>query len=303
MAQRKTVSVNRHQTVEEAFEHILRSDLNAIEEWEPVALAGEDIEGVHQVRVGLRRMRSALTVFASAVPRRVARPVAKELRWAAKAMDRARDLDVYIAEALSSAPAKKSAKQLKNIAKQRREEAYVRLRKLLRGKRYLGFKDNLNHWLDSRGWRVGLSAEEQKGLRRKVSPFASRVLEQHRDKVLEHGKKIDSLSGDDLHRLRIDCKKLRYATEFFGPLYGDRMQDSTKRLKALQDVLGTLHDTAVMTGLQRDLLKGPGKSKLKRMARTLADKRGKEAEEIKKTLVERWTAYGLLRVGYAVNRG
>lgn len=290
MAQQKTVSVNRHHTVEDAFECILRTNLSAVEEGEPVALAGEDIEGVHQVRVGLRRMRSALTVFAPAIPRRVTRPLAKELRRAAKALDRARDLDVYIAETLSSVP-KKKARKLRNLAMKHREETYTRLSKLLQGKRYAGLKHDLTRWLDTKGWRAELSAAERKGLQRKVTPFASRVLEQHRAQVLEDGKAVDKLDSDELHQLRIDCKKLRYATEFFAPLYGERMKEFTQHLKALQDLLGTLHDTAVMTGLQRDLLKGTGKSKLKRMARKLEDKRAKEAKEIMKTLVERWRTF------------
>lgn len=152
MAQQKTISVNRYQTVEDAFEHILRTNLSAVEEWEPVALAGEDIEGVHQVRVGLRRMRSALTVFASAIPRRVTRALAKELRWAAKALDRARDLDACIAETLSCAPKRKNAMKLRNIAMKHREEVDIRLRKLVGGKRHARFKDDLTHWLDTRGW-------------------------------------------------------------------------------------------------------------------------------------------------------
>lgn len=291
VAKDKAVSVNRQQTVEEAFEHILRTNLSVVEEWEPIALAAEDIEGVHQVRVGLRRMRSALTVFAAAIPRRVTRPLAKELRWAAKVLDRARDLDVYIAETFASAPPKKSARRLRNIAKKRRKEAYGRLRKLVQGKRYLGLKDELTSWLDSRGWREQLSAEERKGLERKVTPFASRVLEQHRMQVLEHGNKIDELNSEKLHQLRIDCKKLRYATEFFAPLYGERMQDFTEHLKALQDLLGTLHDTAVMTGLQRELLKGSAKSKLKRMAQLLQSKRENEAKEVVKALMQRWKAF------------
>ena len=73
MAQEKTTVVDKEQTVEEAFRHILVTNLNAVHEWEPVAVKGEDIEGVHQMRVGLRRMRSALSVFRLAVPRSVAR--------------------------------------------------------------------------------------------------------------------------------------------------------------------------------------------------------------------------------------
>ena len=54
------------------------------------------------MRVCIRRMRSALTVFREAIPRKVTASFAKEMRWAVQALDRARDLDVYITENLSS---------------------------------------------------------------------------------------------------------------------------------------------------------------------------------------------------------
>lgn len=291
MAQQKMVSVNRQQSIDDVFEQILRQNLRAVEEWEPVALAGEDIEGVHKVRVGLRRMRSALSVFAPVIPRAVTRALAKELRRSARELDRARDLDVYISETLSKAPEKKATKALRKIALNHRDEAYVRVSKLVQGKRYTSFKEDFTQWLDTGGWRAELSAEERRALQRRVTPFATRVLEQHRAQVLEDGKQIDRMDSEALHRLRIDCKKLRYATEFFAPLYGERMVDFTQHLKALQDLLGTLHDTAVIAELHRDLLKGTVNSKLKRMARKLEKQRGKEAEEITKTLVGRWTEF------------
>ena len=62
MKQQKAKSVNAKQTVEDAFRHIFLSNLSAVHEWEPVAVKGKDIEGAHQMRVGLRRMRSAFGV-------------------------------------------------------------------------------------------------------------------------------------------------------------------------------------------------------------------------------------------------
>ena len=290
MARQVATSVNPSQTVEEAFKHILEANLASVKEWEPVALAGEDIEGVHQMRVGLRRMRSELSVFRSAIPRKLTRLLAKEMRWAARALDRARDLDVYIAENFPGKGSKYQQK-MQSIAREHREEAYSRVRGIVQCKRYLTFNREIVNWLDTKAWREQLSEEERKVLRRKITPFACRVLEEHQGDVLEAGKEIENLDSEALHRLRIECKKLRYATEFFAPLYGERMKDFTRNLKALQDLLGTLHDTAVLSGLQKDLLKGTGSSKLKRLADKLEDKREKESEDIKKNLMERWQAF------------
>lgn len=290
MASQLATSVNSRQTVEGAFEHILKVNLASVTVWEPVALAGEDIEGVHQMRVGLRRMRSALSVFQSAIPRKLTRPLAKEMRWSARALDRARDLDVYIAE---NFPAKggKYQDKIQSIARKHREEAYSKVRRVVQCKRYQTFNRIIVNWLNTKDWRKHLSVEERKVLRRRITPFACRVLEEHLGNVLEAGKEIDKIDSEALHRLRIECKKLRYATEFFAPLYGERMKDFTRHLKALQDLLGTLHDTAVLPGLQRDLLKDTRSSKLKRFAGKLENNREKESEEIKMYLMERWQAF------------
>lgn len=290
MASQLVTSVNPRQTVEEAFIHILEVNLAALKVWEPIALAGEDIEGVHQMRVGLRRMRSALSVFRSAIPRKLSQPLAKEMRWTARALDRARDLDVYLAENFSGKGSKKQQK-MQSLARRHRDEAYSRVRVIVQSKRYLSFNKEMINWLDNKAWRECLSEDERKVLRCMITPFAARVLEEHQGNVIGAGKEIEKLDSEALHRLRIECKKLRYAAEFFAPLYGERMSDFTRHLKALQDLLGTLHDTAILSGLQKDLLSGSHNSKLKRIADKMENKRYKESKEIKKNFMGRWQTF------------
>ncbi|MDJ0956916.1 MAG: CHAD domain-containing protein [Arenicellales bacterium] len=290
MARQLTTSVHREQTVESAFNHILRTNLASIERSEPVALSGKDIEGVHNIRVGLRRIRSALTVFRPVIPYRVTKPLAKDLRWAAKELDRARDLDVYIARNLSG-KGKKSKAKMHALATQHRNKAYRRVRHLLKGKRYRGVKVRLGDWLDANTWHMELSKQQRKVVKRKVAPFASRVLEARRIEILKKGREIQQLDSEELHRLRIKCKKLRYATEFFEPVYGAQMKPFTKQLKEIQELLGTLHDIAVMTRLQQDLLKDRGNSKLKRVARKLEAQGQRETEIISDKLMRRWKIF------------
>jgi len=123
--QTSSISITGDLTVEEAFSRILLGNLAGVEEWAPVALAGEDIEGVHQMRVCLRRMRSALTVFRIAIPKAATKSFAKDMRWASKALDRARDLDVYITENLAS----KGERATKKTARDCRKAPSRRLRK------------------------------------------------------------------------------------------------------------------------------------------------------------------------------
>ena len=170
----------------------------------------------------------------------------------------------------------------------RRKKAYDQVRRFVRGKRYAKFNARLSRWLEQRTWRKQLSPRNKGCLDCSVTPFAAQVLTHHRAQVLEDGKNIHKLDAEALHQLRIDCKKLRYATEFFSPLYGRPMAKFTGHLKGLQDLLGTLHDTAVMTGLQEDLLGGKKKGRAARFAGKLGKQRAKQAKELRRVLEQRW---------------
>jgi len=290
MAHQKPTRVSADQSVEQAFAQILRANLTLTRKWEPVVLAGEDPEGIHQLRVCLRRMRSALGVFRPAIPRKVTRTFSKRMRAAAKTLDRSRDLDVYIEENLAS-KGKKRNSQMRRLAMKHRDRAYDQVTDFIRGERYLKLCAELEHWVETGAWRVGLSDKQIRVLEGNILPFASEVLDCQRARVLQDGRDIDRLDSEALHQLRIDCKKLRYAAEFFAPLYGTAMRDLVGHLKALQDILGTLHDTAVLPGLQKDLLKGEKKGNLKRYAGRLVAKRGKQATALRKTLRKSWDAF------------
>ncbi len=287
---KKVKPIHAKQSVEDVFRQIIWADLDRINGWVPVALAGEDIEGVHQMRVGLRRMRSALTLFRSAIPRRVTRKLAGEMRWSARQLDRARDLDVYIEDNLSreATDKDKSKKRLRRVAVARKKAVYRQVRAFIRGKRFRAFNRRLTQWLKTRGWRRGLSKKERKALYCNVTPFAAWVLEEHRAQVLKAGTKIRKMDDETLHDLRIDCKKLRYASEFFAPLYADAMNPFTRSLKQLQDVLGLLHDCTVMEGLQNDLLQGKQARKLEKIAGRLMEQRKKSALDLKQVLFQSW---------------
>ncbi len=290
MARKHAAGVDKRQSVEDAFHHILLANLSTVREWEPVAVKGKDIEGVHQMRVGFRRMRSALSVFRPAVPRKVTAPFAQDMRQAGKTLDDARDLDVYIADNFSSKGGK-AQKRMRRIAVERRKKAYDQVRRFVGGRRYARFNTDMSRWLERRAWRKELSGKKKKCLDCHVPPFAAQVLEQHREQVLRHGKDIQRLDAEGLHRLRIDCKKLRYATEFFSPLYGKSMVKFTEHLKGLQDLLGTLHDGAVMTGLQQDLLDGKNSGKAARFAGKLQSKQAKQAKALRRVLEQRWDSF------------
>jgi CHAD domain-containing protein len=98
--------VHAEQSAEEAFVTIMSHNMQYLYEWEQAAHSWADIEGVHQVRVTLRRKRSALAIFRPALPKAATAGWAQEMRWAAGETGLARDLDVFITEALGAVAGK-----------------------------------------------------------------------------------------------------------------------------------------------------------------------------------------------------
>jgi CHAD domain-containing protein len=252
--------VSAEQTASEAFATILRYNFDYLRQWEETARTWDDIEGVHQLRVTIRRMRSALTLFQNALPKDIAEPVAAEMRWIAGELGLARDLDVFISEGLTAVAAKlplDGADKLEVLAQQRRARAYEeQVRAMLDSERYRRFKQDFSAWLEERAWeQPELTKKQSKRLSMNIVPYARKLLDKQERRVLSAGSHVDRDDATAMHQLRIECKKLRYASEFFRPLFAG-MDTFISHMKGLQDLLGTMNDVAVTRHLLDELLRG-----------------------------------------------
>lgn len=251
--------VSAEQTVSEAFATIMGHNFNYLMEWEDTTRTWEDIEGVHQFRVTIRRMRSALSLFRTAVPKEASKPWADEMCWVAGELGMARDLDVFIDEGLSSAAGRlplDGADRLKHLAELRRARAYEeQVGPMLDSDRYRQFKEGFRDWYEHRRWEaVEVKKQKHRGDRdMKVTPFARTLLDKQERRVLSAGSHVNRDNPAEMHRLRIECKKLRYAAEFFRPVFAG-MDAFITHMKGLQDLLGLMNDVAVMQHLLDELL-------------------------------------------------
>ncbi|MBF0369854.1 MAG: CHAD domain-containing protein [Magnetococcales bacterium] len=293
----KQSDIHATQSTEEAFESILRKNYAYMLEWEPIAYKGEDIEGVHQVRVAYRRMRSALVIYRKAIPRTATDAIANEMRWAAGQMGPARDLDVFIDEGLqamsSRIPLANGEKKMLELAIKHQKTAYTQVRRTISSARYKKFKSNFETWLDEKGWRnEGIPEKNLSLLDKGVTKYAVKVLNKRFTQVLTAGEAMDKMGDEELHQLRIDCKKLRYATEFFTPLFNkDGMANFTLHLKGLQGLLGVMNDVAVLPGLLEILLKDEEDPEVIQYAGSIIGWRARQYEEIRGQLDDRWSTF------------
>ncbi len=291
---KKPAPVHAGQRVGEAFGTILNHNLGLLAEAEPLARSWDDIEGVHQLRVTLRRMRSALTVFRSAIPKQLTAQWSEEMRWAGGELGLARDLDVFIDEGLGPVHGKLNLKgedKLVAIAERHRALAYERVGRMLDSERYARFKEEFAAWLGREGWREGdLKPKIRDRQDAPVVTFGRKILDKHERRVLEAGAHVDPNDAPAMHQLRIECKKLRYTAEFLTPVFAG-MQDFIKEMKGLQDLLGVMNDVAVMHQLFEHLLQGVADPEVLEFAGGLIGWRACGFEHLKGSFDGRWDEF------------
>ena len=236
-------------TLEEALESILRACLGQILANEGPAHEGLDPEGVHQMRVGVRRMRSALSLFRRLLPAEALERFAPDLRWLSSELGDARDMDVFIEETLEPLfrrfPDNGGLKRLRDEALQMRTEAYVRVRQAIESRRHTELLLLLGRWIAAKGWRQQALSPESAQLFLPARDVTRGLLEKRHRKARKLGRHLRERSIDEKHALRIQLKKLRYAAEFLRSLHHPkRAARYAKRLARLQEVLGHLNDVA-----------------------------------------------------------
>jgi CHAD domain-containing protein len=280
--------------VSAALSEILRSGFDELGRWESKARSWDDIEGVHQMRVNCRRMRAALWSFHSAVPKGVSVSWTDELGWLAGQLGDARDVDVFIAEALTPAADQLSLPGRDNLmalAEQRRAAAYGAVWATLDSDRYGQFKQDFLAWFEARGWEhADLSEKQRKNLDTNIGKYARKLLYRLDARVRETGASLDRNDAEQMHQLRIECKRLRYAAEFFQPIIPG-LDGYIRRLKQLQNVLGTLNDVSVTCHLLKELLAGQSDPETFGYACAIVAWRTREGCTLLASFDKRWQAF------------
>ena len=215
------------------------------------AADGRDPEGVHQLRVALRRLKSAMTLFKDQLADH-AGPLGESTRHALKGLGPARDLDVFLAETLppvmDGSGDNADLMQLAKSAETRRREAYTGVRRLVRAPQFNRFLLDLMI-VSEEG---GLVA---RGRNAPLRPTAAALLAKRHKKVLKAGRNFAHLPNAQRHEVRIALKKLRYACDYFQALFPKKAaRPYLKRLASLQEDLGRLNDATVAEHLVDELV-------------------------------------------------
>jgi inorganic triphosphatase YgiF len=247
--------------VEDGFRLIVSACLAHMQANEAGVLDGDhDPELVHQMRVAMRRLRSAFRLFDKALPTPAS--FQEEFKWFAGQLGGARDWDVLGDATLQSirdvvpeeAALAELARTAADIASRERENAAA----AIRSTRYTRLLLRFSRWLLGAQWRdAALDAsldDKRPAYAGSLRKFADRALERTDANLRKRGKRLHGASPAQRHKVRIAAKKARYAAEFFQSLYPQkRVAAYVKALSRLQDELGWMNDVAVAGDLLRRL--------------------------------------------------
>ena len=246
-------------TVGDAFADVIGHLTDALLHWAS-RVSPEAQEPVHQARVAMRRLRSALGVFRRAVAGPDIDAVAAGLRTLAGLLGPARDWDVFmvgaggdVGRAFADDPA---IERLLRAAERRRRDAYGALTAYLDGPAFRVLGLRLALLAGGGAWRDAIPADiaAAQPLHRPLAEYAAGVLARRLKRLLDAGEDIDALPAPALHAVRLDGKRLRYAAEFFTPLFpGKAARRFLRRLERLQERLGAVNDGAVAAELMAEL--------------------------------------------------
>lgn len=216
--------------------------------------APADPEWIHQIRIGVRRLRSLLALSGDLFAQGRVDHLKHETRWLLDALGPARDLDVYALQTLplalddpSFAPADRAGAPWDRRAYSRRV-AVRRRATHSDADAAIGSPRFVRFVLSAIAMTIAADDDRRRPEDGDTSAraYARRRLERRARRLDEAGARLVHATDDQRHAVRIAAKKLRYATEFYAPLFPRRRARAFReRLERLQDVLGEFNDAAV----------------------------------------------------------
>lgn len=235
-----------------AFQVIARACIHHFRLNERLLIASRSAAPLHQMRVAIRRLRSALSLFKPIATDKKYERLKRGLRDLSRTLGEARDLDIYIAHiaaagASENAGSSPFALDLRERVQVERARAYQRVVSTLQSKRFRQLMQSLFARIEAGPWCMQSALQRQAVRDNTIKDFAVHALDRRWRKLKRGGRRLERLSPEERHFIRIDAKKLRYASEFFSSLMTDRK--SRKRLRVLiaalellQVHLGDLND-------------------------------------------------------------
>jgi CHAD domain-containing protein len=241
--------VESEDTMAEAGRKILLADFVNMLKSEAGSRTGTNIEDVHQMRVATRRMRSAFRLLGEYYKTKPVRPYVRQIKQLARLLGGVRDLDVLIhdleqaCDVLDETGQAEFQPVMEKLDK-KRQKAREKLVAYLDSDEYSQFVTNFTAFLTSPG-KSAFPVEEGETAPYQVRHVLPLLLHEHLSVVRAYENVLENADDTTLHALRIEFKRLRYATAYFKDVLGSSGGDFIDEIKAIQDHLGRINDINV----------------------------------------------------------
>lgn len=219
-----------------------------------------DSDGIHQVRVESRRLRTALAVYRPLFDAERALAVQGELRWLGTMLSPARDLEVvegHLSEAIGAEPRSLMAGPVRILPKRRIKESADPAREAafaaIDSTRYADLQTMLEKFIDEPPWSDQADRPATKQLPKRLAKPWRRI--QRRVATASSAEPRDRDVA--LHEVRKSAKRLRYACDVAAPALGPDVERISRKAEQIQDILGHHHDMVVMRQWLRRLARDP----------------------------------------------
>jgi triphosphatase len=272
----------------EALRAIVNAQLGHLLANQPAALSG-DAEAVHQMRVAIRRLRAALTLFEPLLQPNTASCFQAALRRVGQVFGEARDWDVFVLQvlpdALSDVGAEHWCDLLRDPATARREAAHVHFAEEVLAPPFTALVLGLAAWIADAD-RLGDAA-----LRRPIEALYPRLLDRLAGKVGRRGRRIRHRSDSERHALRKSLKKLRYGIDYLETVLPRKAAKSyLRKCKKVQGILGDINDAVTAVALADHLGDG-GRPDLVPAIGAFSEQMRRRRDHGLHRLVKRWKAF------------
>lgn len=250
------LTLSRRMTVEAGFQAIVANCMAQVTANEIGVAEGHDVESLHQMRIGLRRLRSALDLFRAVV--QLPPALQQEIEWLSQQLGAPRDWDVLAGSTLP--PLVRKEPQENRIAAiilaalGRAHELHEAAATAVASPRYTRLVLGFTRWVQGREWRQPMSSGVKQRLTAELTDFASAALTHAQRRLRKRAVGLQGASAATRHRVLVAAKKVRYASQFFAFLYPTAAGRAyVKALSRLQDRLGQVNDAAVADRLLKEL--------------------------------------------------
>lgn len=259
------ITLNAEAAWAKAFQAIARGCLYQLAGNRPAVLLG-DTEAIHQMRIGIRRLRAAISLFKEMLSGPQTDTIKAELKWLTGELGPARELDVFMKRVVEPAKKRKANGQAMRPAvedfRAQCLQSINRAEDAVRSPRFRNLVLDAVAWIAMGDWMH----RDDQGSGARVPLFAAdgATAELHRltQGIRKKSAKLVELDTRSRHKLRIKAKKLRYTCEFFAGAFpaaqaAKRRKTFIAKLKDVQDALGDLHDITVHEDLAKTAIQSP----------------------------------------------